>query len=475
MKLSLCKFILAGILLVTAWAHSGWAQDNHPAPNSTILTLQEFIQLATKNDTEFESILIDALPLQYLKDLNLPARDIVLSVKTQYNFIIGQNRDEPEASVSLSKLFPFTGTEISAAYKNKPSFISTDSTSDFTFTIAQPIAENAFGRGTRLQDKIIGVEIDVAKHQIGEAYEDYLASAMIAYYSWYEAYENLQVGTSSYNENLKLMDNVKGRQKSSIALSIDVNKINLQVLAKKEKLVELHEKYQKALNFIIKAIRYEGDDVFIPQATDMHAEMDVIFEKDYAVFKTRSRTYQVLHLLEEKSTLDVAKSADDLLPSINLLVGYTVDGEDFRIRNEDSMIFAGMSLDWPLGDQVDRSEHETAKIIRDKRRHITANTHYRLYTDIKNLSQQIDREKQLMSIAREKISLAQSVLTDETENYSFAKVTINDYIDAVNVYDSNQFNTIFHEVQYKKLMVEWLRITDRLITKDVTVKKNHSL
>lgn len=39
---------------------------------------------------------------------------------------------------------------------------------------------------------------------------------------------------NSYNENLKLLENVKQREKSSIALPIDVNKINLQVLEKKK-------------------------------------------------------------------------------------------------------------------------------------------------------------------------------------------------------------------------------------------------
>ncbi len=459
------KIVFIGLLFIGYAGGNLVAQEVPNELGNKILSIQEFIQLATQNDTEFEEILIDELPLQYQKSLNLPAGDIVLSVKGQYDFIVDQNRDEPEATVSLSKLFPFTGTDIAAEYKNKPSLTSTDSSSDFIFTISQPIAENAFGKATRLRDKIIGVEIDVVKHQIVEAYEDYLATAITAYYTWYEAYENLQIGESSYMENLKLMDNVKGRQKSSIALPIDVNKINLQVLAKKEKLIELREKYQNALNFVEKAVRYQGREPLIPQLPTMYAVVDIVFEQDYAAFKGDSRTYQMLNLLEEKTELDVNKNADDLLPSIDLLIGYKVDGDDFDIKNEDSLIFTGLSMDWPIGDQVERAEYETAKIARDKRKHITTNTHYRLYTDIKNLAQQVDREKQLVDIAKEKITLAQSVLTDETENYSFAKVTINDYIDAVNVYDIHRFNKIFHDVQYKKLMIEWLRITDQLISR----------
>ncbi len=218
--------------------------------NGRMITMEEFIKRATENDTEFEEILIDELPLQYRKDLNLPARDIVLEVKGLYDLFLGQSREEPEATVSLSKLFPYSGTELTAEYKSTPSFTSTVNSSEFTFTISQPVAENAFGKATRLRDKIIGVEIDVIKHQVAEAYEDYLAVIMVVYLDWYESYENLKIGESSYEENLKLMDNIKKRQKSSIALPIDVNKIHLQVLAKREAWVDLQEKYQNALNFI---------------------------------------------------------------------------------------------------------------------------------------------------------------------------------------------------------------------------------
>lgn len=102
------------------------------------------------------------------------------------------------------------------------------------------------------------MEIDVIRHQVVEAYEDYFAAVITAYFDWYEAYENLQIGESSYHENLKLMENIKERQKSSIALPIDLNKITLQVLAKKETLVELQEEHANALNFIEQTIRHDG-------------------------------------------------------------------------------------------------------------------------------------------------------------------------------------------------------------------------
>lgn len=470
-KTVLVVIIILGLFFISAKmmvAQESQTVEAVKLDNEQVLSLSEFIDLSVNNDTEFEKILIDELSLQYEKGLNLPAKDLVLAVKAQYNFLLGQDREEPGGSVSLSKLFPFTGTDFSAEYTTTPSYTATDNTTSFTFEVSQPIAQNAFGKATRLKDKIIDVANDVARYQIVEAYEDYLATIIVGYYDWYEAYENLKVGESSYNKNVKLLDNIEERRQSNIALPIDVNKVHLQVLAKKEKLIELEEAYDKALNFIEKAIRYDGKKQLVPEMPDLYNDLSIDFDRDFKAFKEKSRTYQVLGLLEEQSALEVDKEANDLLPSINLLFGYNVKGKDFEITNEDNMVYTGVSLEWPFPDQVDRAEYEASKIDLKKTRLSNRGTHFQLYTDIKDLSIQMKSTQKLWGIAKEKIGLAKSILEDETENYSFGKVSLNDYIDAVNVLDNNRFNEIANAVQCKKYLIEWLRITDRLVVgKDI--------
>lgn len=453
----LVVFLFAGILTV-----SGDTQVDEITKR--VLPMEEFLVSALANDTVFEEILIDELKLQYQKDLRIPARDLIAAVKMQHNAYLSTNRNEPDAEVSLSKLFPYTGTEISAAYDNTTRFSGGDSASEFTAQISQPIGQNAFGKSTRLLDKIVGLEVEVARHQIVEAYEDYLASTMVVYYNWFESSENLSIAQSSYTENLKLLDSMNERQKQHIARAVDVNKISLQVLAKKEQLVAAQQEYNDAENFIKKAIRYEGNDALIPVSPLLFSDVAISFEKDYERFRQDSRTYQVLDLLEKKSGVKVEREADDLLPSINVLFGYTVQGEDFEIRNEEELVFAGVSLEWPFPDQVDRAEHNIALIDKNKQALLNLNTHYRLYTAIKNLTHQIQREQALVQIASEKIDFARSVVKDESENYSFGKISLNDYIVAVNVMDNNRFTKVSHDMQLRRLMVEWLRITDQLVT-----------
>lgn len=436
------------------------------------LSLKEFVELAVENDTEFEEILIDELKLKYTKALGLPAGDLVLNIKSQYSLILDQQREEPSASVSLSKLFPYTGAELSADYSTTASLTSDKNTSEFTFEFSQPLAENAFGKSTKLLDKIIGIENDIASFQIIEAYEDYLASTIAVYYNWYEALENWKIAKSSYSENLKLLDNIKEREKNKIAVLLDVNKINLQVLAKKEKLIELEQVYNSALSMVKKSIKYTDEKELVVIKPDLYQDVNFSFESDYEIFRDNSRTQLVLNKIKEKSKLNLDRDLDNLLPSIDLLIGYSVKGKDHNIESEDNQIYAGISFDLPITDQVNNAEYNISKILNDKTQIVNKNKEARIRMQIKDLCLKIEREKQLISIMDQKLQLAEAILKDETENYSFGKVSLNDYIAAVNIFDNNRFAKIELDVSYRKLIIEFLRITDRLIAREDIKKGN---
>ena len=469
MRKTRLSLILFAACVLTAGAGQAGAVDDGPT-----LSMDEFITLTTARDTEFEAILIDELTLKYQKDLRLPARDLVLSVKQQHEFYPNQDRDSPDTTVGLSKLFPYTGTEAEVSYEAGASLGSARESGELSFSIAQPIAENAFGRSTRLLDKIVGLEVEVARHQITEAYEDYLATVMLAYYDWYADYENYQISRRSYEENLKLLDNMNERANQKIALPIDVNKVKLQVLSRQERMIEFEERYRNSTNVIARMIRRTDDFDFMPARPPVAADLPGEFKQRFQTFHDDSRTFSILNKLENLSSLEVAREADDLLPSINLIAGYTVSGDDYGIDNEDNFVYAGIELEWPFGDQVDKAEYEVSQIADDRQKLITTNTYYRIYTQLQNLDLQIEREKNLGKIADERITLAVSILEDETENYSFGKVTLNDYIQAFNDLDSNRFNKIERDVTYRKLVVEWLRLTDQLVTPAGVARQDRS-
>ncbi|MFH1797943.1 MAG: TolC family protein [Candidatus Omnitrophota bacterium] len=431
-----------------------------------VLSLEDFIHSASINDKRFEEILIDKLKLKYKKALGLPADDLVISLKRQYNFVFDPKDTEEEDTISLSKLFPYTGTEIAAEYNSSFSRTTHEMTSDFEVTVSQPIAENAFGRNSRLLGKIIGVETDVANFQIIEAYEDYLASLVQLYYNWYSACENVRTARNSYNENVKLLENIKEREKYKIALPVDVNKVSLQVAIKKEALITLQNKYDEYLNMIKESIRYEGEEDLQPRTPSAYEDVEIDFEADYAKFSAESRTIEILKMLETKSAIEVNKYADELLPSIDIIAGYSLEGTGREIEDVNRLVYAGASLDWPFPGAVERAGYETSKIELNKTKLFAENIHCRLHTNLKNLNDQIIREKELIVTARNKIDYAQAIVDDDKKNYSLGRTTLNDLIDEVNKLEDNKFNKIFHEVQLKRLIVEWLRLTDTLLQKE---------
>ena len=80
-----------------------------------------------------------------------------------------------------------------------------------------------------------------------------------------------------------------------------MNKINLQVLAKKENLISLEEQYAEYLTLVKQALRYGGNDKLQPKRPSLYTDTEIDFERDYERFKTLSRTSVALNLLEEKS------------------------------------------------------------------------------------------------------------------------------------------------------------------------------
>ncbi len=451
------------IIVVFGFLGLNASAENQGVKARKNLSIDEFIKTAIKNDEAFEEILTAQLALKYKKDLVLPARDLILSVKGQNEFYFDQDRSDPRIAVSLSKLFPYTGSEVSAEYSATPYPSAGGVSSLIGIYFSQPIAKNAFGKATELQDKITGAETDIVGYQITEAYEDYLASIIVVYYNWYSAFENLKIGNSSYEQSMKLLENIKKRRKSSVALAIDVNKVKIQVLGKKENLIALEKEYDATFNLIKQAIRYEENEVLEPINPFEFGKTEIAFEKEYKKFIDSSRTYDILKLLEEKSSLNINKYADNLLPSTNLLLGYKVNGADFGVKSSDSNLYAGVSLKWLFSDQVGKASHETAKISDKTVRLSNKSKYVKLKTDLKNLFLRIEREKKLIKTSDEKIELSKLILTDETVNYSYGKVSLNDLIDAVNRIDDNSFNKLSHLIRYKILMIEWLRMTDQLV------------
>ncbi len=458
--------ILTILLLVTAAIPAGAAEERK-------LPLESFIDLASQRNTTFEEILGRELTLQYREIIDLPADDLMLSVKTRYILNLDGNDGSPEYQVSLDRLFPATATRISGSWNSDFSFSDSSSESSFSLTIVQPIAENAFGRSWRLKKKRSGIESDIARYQIIEAYEDYLASLIGLYYDWYAAAENLATARMALRETEKQLDNILERAENHIALPIDINKIRVQAVSRKENLLDLENRYQSFTNLVREAIRDDRNDPLpVPVRPAIPTIPDNRRGDGQPVLNDSGRTALMLDLLEEKAGIEVAEKTETLLPSISLTAGIDINGNDLTMPDPDTGLSAGIHLELPLPGKQEKALQEISRINRMQVTLRTANARISLETALRNLCRSMLNQQQLIVLASEKIALSRSVVRDEQRNYSLGKTSLSDLIDEINRLEQHRVNLITREIELQKLLLEWKRLNDTLV-RDKEIRTTH--
>jgi outer membrane protein TolC len=460
------------LLVFIAGASAAFSAENP----GRILDLDEFIRLACEKDQTFEAILMDELTAQYQARLNLPAESLVLSVKGEYNLSLKTGEDdEPQGSVALSKLFPSLGTSVGVEGAFSKNNTLNTSCSEFAFTITQPIAKNAFGYTNRLLEKISGLELDIARHQVVEAYEDYLAQLIKTYYNWYAAFAHVQTERATCRENRKLLEDIRARQKSKIAHRTDVNKVHLKVLEKEATLLELEAVYENLSSVIKQAIQ----DINVPRLTPkkpvFFQQQEINFKRAYRHFTETSRTYQILDLIEEKAGKEVSKCANQLLPSADLLLGCIAEGSEQALDSRKNEVYAGISVEIPFMVKPETWQHELAKADLRKNQLTAGNKKRQLCTELENLQTEIQTTQKRLGIAGKKVELAQMVLKDETRYYRQGRTKLNDLILAADNLEENRYKKIYLAMHYYILMNEWLRMTDRLIDRSEIRKKKSAV
>ncbi len=431
------------------------------------LALQEFVTLTCKKDVNFEIILLDELIYQYQAKLGLTAADLLIAVKGQYNLSWHEDEESgPEGSLGLSKLFPGTGTELGVTYGLATGNVLNEPYSRFTAMVAQPIAENAFGHANRLAEKISGLEIELAQHQMVEAYQDYLAQSMKTYYSWYAAQMRVTTSETTFRENRKLLENVRARKRNRIADQSDVNKIHVQVLSKESTLISLKKTLLDLTLVIRQAIGVTTPDALQPMEPETYHPLKKAFAYEYAGFVQNSRTQHILKLLERKNGVEVAQYADQLLPSIEILLGYTAEGSDEAFAGRKNAMYAGLAVEIPFLNDTKQWRYALAKTKHKKTKLANMNTHKQLRTDLETLYTDILSTQKQLAIAKQKVSLSEAVLKSETKYYMQSRAELNDLILAGNDLEENRYQQIYLTMQYNILMIEWLRLTDQLIRKE---------
>ncbi len=450
------------IALVFFPLYSGGEVKDKPVHH---LSLQNFIRNACSHDKKFQLILIDELTLKYQKALQLPSRDLVLSATGQYNLkLAGEGGDGPGATVALSKLFPMAGTSTSMEYSISPARTGSGFSSTFSALVSQPLARNAFGRNTRMHKKIIGLENRISRYQIIEAYEDYLATLIGLYYQWYSDDALYRAGRRAWIEDTRLLANIRLRYRSRIAYRIDVDRIALQTMASREEMETRALQYRASRDLVYQAVGYRGTEELRPLFREMPLTLTDKFSHNYKRDAVQSRTMTLLQLLIDKGRIEVARAADELLPSTNLMAGYSYNRTILGGRSyAQHLIYGGLEFSLPITREKEKAAVRVQRIAQRKKVINRGDTLERLKNNLNILHRKIQHEKKMTESTRQRVALAQRVTAEETRRYHRAQTSLKDLIDARNILEASRLNLVTRRAAMATLQLEWLRLTDKLV------------
>ena len=416
------------------------------------ISLDTFIQLATQNDRTFHTFLLDKLRLNYQHDLTVETSELLASVAS--DFSIDADAIQNTSTLSLEKTLPTLGQTLSLGYAY------TESLSDpqvFSFAFSQDIARNAFGKSIALDTHIQSIKTDIARYQLIEAYEDYMAKLITLYYTWLRQYESYQLAQSSYIENLKVLKTVQDRQKKKVADETDVNKLKLQILAKEEQVIRFKQNYLETSLDLKRVTKLPLTDTIKPNSTIVLDTIPANLQAELRQIKATRRSFALLTLIQSQVTQQQERYARELMPSIGLSAGV--------VHNDSFSGTLGASFGLPLYNKKAKAQFKDAELISKRTALSSEATSDSLESNIHALHLALASQHKLVETAQRKRGLAASILSQETENYSYGKIDLNDYIQAVNRYDTTRFEEIDQKISFQQLSIEWKRLTDSLISK----------
>ncbi len=470
MRLFLLSLFFLIFFLLSVFSENNTSVNIPNPTNGSVLNLNEYIQLTASNSF-FEKFLIEEMKIKYRLILKIDPSDFILSSKGEYILSSprpGTTYQNSEIGISLSKLFYLSGTKASIDLtKGLPSLSSTESHSKASFRISQPIIKNAFGKINQVKKQIAGREVDIARYQVVEAYEDFFSALIKQYYNWYSASEAWLLAIRSLKETQLILKTMKKRFKLNVADKSDINKLLLQQANKKASILQAKNRYNE-INFEIhKMLSQKNNKSYFPSFENFELYQVENLELDKDNFLKKSRTIKILKKLEKNSENSLLIAKNNLLPSTELYMAFQTLGDDYSFWGNAQNIQTGVSLNWPTWSKQDRAKEKIAQLNLQQVKLNSYNTKQNLKTSLSKLISAIETKKQIIILEKNKEQLAKSVLIEEEKLYRQGRSSINDLLQAINQLNSIQFNNINSQVDLEILKIEWLRITDQLVLKKI--------
>lgn len=436
----------------------------------TSVTLEDFIRQAASNNPAFQKILVDTLYLQYREALELPPGDFLINLNGEYGAFLGSDtfdQNDYSAGLEISKLFPDTGTTISASY-NKAGNFSRNINRFGTVLgaeISQSVIQNAFGANTRRLRQSVELQTQMARHQVLEAYEDYLALLTGVYLDWFRSYREVKILEDDYQETRRVYRQVVSKKGYGVARVEDVERSRLQMLQSREELLSEQTRLEQLRN----EIRERAGFAPAGGSAQLRPVLPRLPEKDnpqIAEFDPgKSRTMKILKLMEENGILLRQVAEDNLLPSAELFGGYNLLGQDVGFAQPEHKVYFGFRSQLNFQNTREGAREEVARLDERKARLNRRAGILDLNVNIENIRLELARERRLLELAGERLTSARRLYTAESRRYSIGRTSLVDLISARGLLRQAERGQARARTSYFKTRTEYNRLTDQLVRK----------
>lgn len=447
------------ILLLFLISFSLHAQELKPIP----MDFESMLSQARANDPQFQSIIAERLRSRFLVDLNLPSRQILLSVQNEYGFTRNET-GTTTLGATLSKEFLETGTGISIG---KTLTERPDRDEDLTqLRIEQSLYRNAFGSRIRDLKKNLELQKSVIELQMVEAYEDYVHNLINYYLDLSLAHMNYETARRLHLEGLRLLTNVKDRRQKNVANDTDVKRARLQTALRKEEEIQSRLNLEALSQSILRITGSDDFLVLMPKTVLQFEDRIKNLDQDINEFldMSRSRLIYDRQVLASDAAVEIAK--ENLKPSANLLLGFNIDRSTrfgSSINREEAVV--GLRVDIPFGDTLNEARIQQASYELLKSKIAKRSFEAAIKESLLVLRNRIHRQKELLALNKEKRDMAAQIVQEQTQRYQVGRVTLEDLMQDRNAQAQYEFSYHSALVTMNKLIVQWLALTDQLVEK----------
>ena len=297
-----------------------------------------------------------------------------------------------------------------------------------------------------------------------------MATVLFAYFDWQLAHLNLEAAKKQLEENEALVRTIEGRVRRGIAHAVDLDRVQLEVLDSRETILALETEVRTRADEIGRIMgREDVYETLQPQLDlqlyDPEADLDAM----RASVLEQSRTLQAFALSEEAGVLTVTLRDQDLDPAVSFLAGISVDNSTrFTTQTDRAEIFAGFTVQWPLWDEPSRARLQRAKYERRTIRVARAAFLHNLEHSTRSYLALLRTQAQRTALSEQRIEVTERIVERESVRHGRSQVSLETLVNARKGASVASFEHLSNQAELNKAVIEWLRLTDRLVVDGAT-------